>query len=292
MNQEKDLNSTGSLKPEDYVEPRCVLCGDPYGTVPETKPIPQQRVAEKLDEYMAKKDYDGAERHLKYWLEEARLGSDLRGQLTVCNEMIGFYRKRGQEEGAFEAIGEALKLLGELGFENNLSAGTTYTNAATAYYRFGDYEKALSFFEKAKTVYEASDNTRPDLSGGLYNNMALVCVALARYEQAADLYRKALSIMEQLPEGKPEQAITWLNLANALEAQKGMEEAEPEIFRCLDKAEQLLDEAQEYMLETGVPAEGYYAFVCESCAPTFSYYGYFLTAQELERRAKEIYERA
>ena len=37
------------LEPEDYVEPRCVLCGDPYGTVPEVKSVPQQRIIAKMD---------------------------------------------------------------------------------------------------------------------------------------------------------------------------------------------------------------------------------------------------
>ena len=70
-----------ALAPEDYVEPACVLCGDPYGKAPEVKPVPQQRIRDKMDEYMGRRDYAGAERHLLYWLEEARLGRDLRGQL-------------------------------------------------------------------------------------------------------------------------------------------------------------------------------------------------------------------
>ena len=37
--------------------------------------------------------------------------------------------------------------------------------------------------------------------------------------------------------------------------------------------------------------DGNYAFVCEKCAPTFHYYGYFLWGAELEERARAIYER-
>ena len=32
------------LSPEDYVEPACLLCGDPLGAAETIKPIPQQRV--------------------------------------------------------------------------------------------------------------------------------------------------------------------------------------------------------------------------------------------------------
>ena len=34
MNDEKKI----ILGPEDYAEPRCLLCGEPYGAAPEVKP--------------------------------------------------------------------------------------------------------------------------------------------------------------------------------------------------------------------------------------------------------------
>ena len=90
------------LKPEDYVEPSCVLCGDPYGAPPKVKPVPQQRIIEKMNDYMSRRDYDGAERHLLYWLEEAKLGQDERGQLMLRNELVGHYRKVGNRDKAME----------------------------------------------------------------------------------------------------------------------------------------------------------------------------------------------
>ena len=50
--------------------------------------------------------------------------------------------------------------------------------------------------------------------------------------------------------------------------------------------------SQFYINTESLPRDGYYAFVCEKCAPVFGYYGYFLTEQELNRRAREIYDRA
>ena len=32
---------------EDYVEPRCLLCEEPYGAQIEVKPVPQQRISWK-----------------------------------------------------------------------------------------------------------------------------------------------------------------------------------------------------------------------------------------------------
>mgnify|MGYP002623638234 CR=1 FL=1 len=277
-------NEKGYLTPEDYAEPRCLLCDEPYGVMKEIKPVPQQRIIQKMNDYMSRRDYQGAERHLKYWLEEAKLGHDKGGELLIQNELVGHYRKTGKKENAFQSINEALRLLKELDFENNVSAGTTYVNCATAYNAFGENEKSLELFKMAKGVYESHDNTSPDLLGGLYNNMALTNVALGNYEEALTLYDKALKVMENVENGVLEQAITFLNMADLLEARDGLEKAESTIFEYLDKAYELLNDKD-------VKRDGYYAFVCEKCAPSFSYYGYFLASKELTQRAESIYER-
>ena len=274
----------GYLDPEDYIEPRCLLSGERYGSASSVIPVPQQRIIEKMNEYMSRRDYDGAERHLLYWLEEAKLGRDLRGQLLLENELIGHYRKVGDRERAFMACEKALALLCEPGFEGSVSSGTTYTNAATAYNAFGVNDKAIGLFEKARTVYEKNPMTEPQLLGGLYNNMALVYAAQRDFDTAFDLYKQAYDIMGNVENGALEQAITCLNTANAVEDQVGMENGEAQIFELLDKAWELLDSHD-------VKRDGYYAFVCEKCAPTFSYYGYFLVSDELKKRSEQIYER-
>ena len=278
-------NSNMPLGPEDYVEPTCLLCGEPYGAEPTIRAVPQQRIIQKMDEYMSRRDYAGAERHLLYWMEEAKLGRDVRGQLMLSGELIGHYRKTGDREKAMRWVDEALRLLEELDFDGSVSAGTTYVNAATACSAFGDNERALALFEKARAVYESGIQVRPELLGGLYNNMALACKALGRYDEAFTLYDKAMEQMGKLPGGALEQAITCLNMADAVAAQEGLEAGEARIFALLDRALELLqDEA--------APRNGYYAFVCEKCAPSFAFYGYFLAAEELQKEAARIYERA
>ena len=233
---------------------------------------------------MSRRDYAGAERHLKYWLEEAKLGFDKRGELLIHNELVGHFRKTSNKEGAFESAKEALRLLKELDFEENVSAGTTYTNIATAYNAFDENEKSIELFKKAKAVYESNKRTAPELLGGLYNNMALTYTALEKYDEAFKLYEKALKVMENVQNGELEQAITYLNMADLKEVMLGSEEAESIVFDYLDKAQELLE-------TPSVPRDGYYAFVCEKCAPSFEYYGYFLVANNLKKTAEEIYER-
>ena len=246
------------------------------------KPIPQQRIIQKLNEYMGHRDYAGAERHLCYWREEAKLGRDDKGLLMVLGELVGHYRKTEEEEKAISSAEEALALLKKMDFEESLSAATTYINIATAYQAFGRHEKAMPLFRKARKIYEGSDVTQPQLLGGLYNNMALTCVSLKQWDEAFSLYEKAMAEMAKVPGGELEQAITCLNMANAVEDQSGLEEGESRICKLLDQASELLS-------RTTAPHDGYYAFVCEKCAPTFEYYGYFLDAGRLREEAARIY---
>lgn len=273
-----------TIEKEDYMEPNCVLCEKPYGAEPEIKPVPQVRILEKVDALMARRDYAGVERHLLYWLEEAKLGRDQKGELLIRNELVGHYRKVGDREHALLHADAALALLNAIGFEGSISAGTTYVNVATACAAFGDNARAIEIFERARALYESIPSVKPELLGGLYNNMALTLVALGRYAEAYALYEKALATMANAEHGALEQAITWLNMADAKEAELGAEDAAATVDDCLGRAQTLLDAPE-------LVRDGYYAFVCEKCAPTFSYYGWFLAANDLNERAKAIYER-
>lgn len=272
------------------------------------RPVPQRRIIDKMDEYMSRRDYNSAERHLLYWLEEAKLGGDMQGQLMLRNELVGHYRKTGQKEPAMESAARALELLRELDMENTITAGTTYVNIATACGAFGDHERAIRLFEKARAAYESSSQTETQLLGGLYNNMALTCTELGRCEEALALYEKAADLMGRVPDGELEQAITYLNMANTVEVQLGLEAGEQQINALVERAEELLEAKGEELLGKGEAALtdgtdlramkqeerarlGYYAFVCEKCAPTFAYYGYFMTAESLTERSEELVKR-
>ena len=268
--------------------------GAPYA------PIPQKRIVEKLDAHMGRNDYAAAERHLLYWLSEACAVGDARGELMVRNELVGHFRKTGKREEAFAQAEAALRLVGELGLDDSLSAATTLTNAATALSAFGENDRALDLFSRAQVLYESAPDVDKRLVGGLYNNMALASVAAGRFDAADDFYRKAIDAMGQVENGELEQAISYLNMADAAcaraqtlhrvdepgeEGQLVDAALEREVCQLLDKAAALLD-------TPSVPHDGYYAFVCEKCAPTFAHYGYFLVDADLRERAKAIYERA
>ena len=265
------------LNKEDYVEPNCVLCGQPGEEAP-ARPVPLDRILERLRAYEDQNDWPAVERHLKYWLAEAESGRDERGQLMLNNELMGYYRKEGNRERAYAHAERATALVEKLGMEETVTAGTTWVNAGTVRVAFGEPEKGIVFFEKARKNYEKNLTEKDSRLGGLYNNMALALTACGRYAEADALFRKALEVMALQPNGELEQAITWLNMADNAEAELGPEASEARINEYLDRAERLLD-------TPSLPRDGYYVFVCEKCAPVFGRYGWFLTEAELNRRA-------
>jgi len=269
-----------NLEKEDYMDPSCVLCGKP-GETEQARPVPLGRILDRLREYEDRNDWDAVERHLKYWLAEAEVGADERGQLMLNNEMMGYYRKQGKKEEAIAHAERAEGLVEKLGMEDTVTAGTTWVNIGTVREAFGDPVSGLESFEKARANYEKNLPPEDGRLGGLYNNMALALAVCGRYEEAQDMFRRALDVMGGQEHGELEQAITWLNMADAAEAALGPEKAEVTVEEYLDRAEELLN-------TESLPRNGYYAFVCEKCAPVFGHYGYFAEEAELRRRAEEI----
>ncbi len=273
-----------NLEKGDYVEPECVLCGKPGDTV-RKDPVPVGRILDRLRKYEDRNDWPGVERHLKYWLAEAEQNGDERGQLMLHNELMGYYRKQGKKDPAFLHAEKALRLVEHLDMEETITAGTTWVNAGTVREAFGDPVAGLECFERARANYEKNLPEDDSRLGGLYNNMGLALAACGRSEEADDLFHRALEVMGKQENGELEQAITWLNMADAAEGALGAELAEETVETCLTEAEKLLN-------TESLPRNGYYAFVCEKCAPVFGHYGFFAMESELKKRAEEINDRA
>lgn len=270
------------LKPEDYLEPACIFCTPEEEAV---RPVDLRRCLTRLDEHLGRNDYPAAQRHLDFWKQEAAAGNDWRGLLTIENERMGLFRKMGKRAEAMAAVDSALELIDRSGLGDTVTAGTTWLNIGTVCKQFNESRQALSWYEKARTVYERELPAGDGRLGGLYNNMGLALADLGRWEEAGALYEAAMEIMAGREHGSLEIAITQLNLANLAEARDGLLEAEAEIEDRLDRAWQLLQ-------DPSLPRNGYYAFVCEKCAPTFGYYGRFMDARELTETAEAIYARA
>ncbi len=248
-------------------------------------PINISSVITELDFILSKNDYSSACDFLEKWVSLAENQKDNKALFSLCNECIGIYRKVGNKENCYKYCEKVLTLVNVIGLENAISGATAFINCGTAFKAFGEADKSIIYFEKALALYEKLLPENDRRLAGLYNNFALSLVDLKEYKKALTLYDKAIKVLDKNPDFNLEQAVTYLNIANAVEYQKGLENACEEIDILLDKAEKVLN-------ENFSKTDGNYAFVCEKCAPTFSYYGRFLYEKELKERARVIYERS
>lgn len=248
----------------------------------EKRKLSPDDILKALDGFLHRNDYSSAEEHLLDCLSRSVEYNDGAAEILVRNELMGLYRKLGRRDDALKTVEAVLEKIKEMNVENQIGSATTYLNSATVYKAFSEPEKSIELFYKARRIYEEKLSSDDDRLSGLYNNMGLTLVDLKRFREADELYNKAIEIIKNKPQRALDIAITYLNMANAVEAQKGLEEGDKEISEYLKKAEEILEKFSN--------RDGYYAFVCEKCASVFGYYGHFFYENELKERAKRIYE--
>ncbi len=274
------------LDPFDYKEPSCALCGGKEFYNPDKSDvkgrIPVMRIIEKTDIEFSKNNYLEAGRLLEYWNNEAISLNDKQGELSMTNELIGFYRKTQNKDKAYACIERCKELLSILGQENSATGATVLLNSATAYKAFNEPEKSLPLFYQAEEIYLEILQKGDARFGGLYNNMALTLVDLKEFDKAKECYLKAIKVMEQVERGQCDLAITYVNMAHMYE--DFSIENKKDITDCMFSAYNLLS-------EENVLHDGYYAFVLEKCAPSFLHFGFNVIYNEFIKEAKTIYER-
>lgn len=271
--------SDGNLSKEDYEERACPFC-----TPGERETIPLMRITEKLDDYLFRKDFDGAVRHLEYWVREAEAVGDMRGKLSLYNELIGLYRKLEVRDKAINYADQAIMLAKETGYDDSVTMGTTYLNAATAYKAFGMNQQAVGLYEKALSLYEKYLKSGDERFAGLYNNMALALMDVGQYQRSREYFLRALDLNEDIAGSEAESAVTYCNLADLAEKMLGYTAAKSKIDGYMEKAMEKMRAVED--------EDGYFAYMCEKCAPVFRYYGFAEYAGELEDKSGKIYRQA
>lgn len=282
------------LEKYDWEEERCLSGCRPAGHGGEIRPEGQEKggtrsqegpgqnvrqAVEAFDRLLSADDRDGAALCLEQWLDRFRREGNWSGQVTILNEMMGFYRNTGEKEKGLKAVQDGLRLVREHRLGETVSGGTTYVNAATTLKAFGRTAEAMPYYEQAFRVYGQLLDRRDYRFGGLFNNMALAWEELGEYRKAEAYWKQALEILERLEPGSiPELAVTWVSLACLYEKWE-----KPELVdECLVKA-------AGYFHSPDAVHDGYYAFNCRKCADIFGHFGYFRMCRELLKEAERIY---
>lgn len=166
-----------------------------------------------LDSYFEKNEIAEIDPFLESSLAQAKEEEDYAAYISICNEMIGFYRSTSAFEKAYVAAEDVLLLMEELKLDHTEHFATTLLNAATAYRAGGDYAQALRLYKQALQIYEGMIPPDDYRYAGLYNNMSILLEKMEENEEAITCARKALAIMEKIEGGEIQTAVSLTNLA-------------------------------------------------------------------------------
>ena len=242
--------------------------------------VPVMRVLEKLDECFATNDLAAAGRLLEYWEREALILNDERGLLEILNEEIGYYRRTSDKEKAISAIDRAIDIIDRLGINSLLSTGTVYLNAATTLKAFNNTDRAMKYYNAAKSIYLKELDPKDFRLAAYYNNVASAYTSLGDTKEAENCYFKALDILEGNSKYLGEQAITHVSLAHLYY----------DIDNFDSKPYDHMEKAWELLTNENIEKDGNLAFVCSKCYPSFGFFGYFEYEQKLKSLMESIYE--
>lgn len=205
------------------------------------------RFFEELDSYFEKNDTAGVDAYLTASLQTAKEEEDYAAYISICNEMIGFYRSVSAFEKAYVAAEDVLLLMEELKLEDTEHFATTLLNAATAYSAGGDFAQALRFYRQAVQIYEKLLLPEDYRWASLYNNMSIMLEKAGEDREAVDCAKRALAIIEKQEGNEAQTATTLTNLALVYFKLSENEEAK----HCLAQAISLFEQG------TGEPNEHY-----------------------------------
>lgn len=234
-------------------------------------------LAAQVDVLVGQMDYAGAEKLLLSRLEEAHREGWPGIELSICSELMGFYRQRSDKTGYYSARDRAFALMDTIRMEP-AAKGTILVNAATGMTAFGDGAGALEIYRKAEILYRRALSGADHRLASLYNNMAFAYAGTGNRLQAERYIRMAMDVLAGLPH-HPDMGTSWLNLAQLY---AGSDPDDPRIEKCLDSAMECLDDPETVW-------DGYYAHTVRKCARGFAELGRKAEADDLEERAEIIY---
>ncbi len=269
---------------EEYMESCCCFDAAQYTGTPDSShiadPVDVPKVLAGLDALNnSGREADG-EAYLEEALSDACSRGDWRAEISFLSELLGQYRRSGNRDAALRCVEKAMSLIRIHCLGQTISGATVLLNAATTMKCFGLAKESLPVFRHVSRVFAEHLDPHDYRFAGLYNNMALSFGDAGDPASAERYFRLALQVLESCPNSENDCAVTWCNLAELYDS---VDHMDPRIEPCMEHAWAALN-------TPSLPRDGYHAFTVSKCTPAFDYFGYFLYAEELRRRVKEIYE--
>ncbi|MFP1685385.1 DUF4037 domain-containing protein [Gardnerella leopoldii] len=169
----------------------------------------------ELDEMFA--NHAGADAIETYLLRKLAEANPL--QLSVLNELMGFYRSRGEHAKNKPIIDKALDLAKKMDLAGTEAGTTTLINAATSLRAAGSYDRAEKIYTQALNESSETLGAKNRKLAALHNNLSMLYSETGRTHDAIEELNHALEILQNTstdPERDIDIAATHTNLALAM----------------------------------------------------------------------------
>lgn len=140
-------------------------------------------------------------------------------QLSILNELMGFYRSRGEHAKNKPIIDKALDLAKKMDLAGTEAGTTTLINAATSLRAAGSYDRAEKIYTQALNESAETLGTKNRKLAALHNNLSMLYSETGRTHDAIEELNHALEILQNTstdPERDIDIAATHTNLALAI----------------------------------------------------------------------------
>ncbi len=140
-------------------------------------------------------------------------------QLSILNEIMGFYRSRGEHAKNQPIINRALNLADSMHLAGTEAGTTTLINAATSLRAAGDYDRAEKIYTQALDESAATLGPKNRKLAALHNNLSMLYSETGRTSEAIEELNQALEILQNTstdPDCDIDIAATHTNIALAM----------------------------------------------------------------------------
>ena len=172
-------------------------------------------ILQRIDELLHECRLDEAEEYMNACLEKAHGEGRTDIEITLYNELAGFYRDCGRFEQSLECCRRSEELLDIIGEGMTPRRCAALLNSANACRASGKLSEAYEYYDKIWNIL-AKLPEEEGLLASYYNNLSLLHQEAGRWEDAKGCLEKALEIAERSPDGEIRSAISRSNLAVCL----------------------------------------------------------------------------
>lgn len=173
---------------------------------------------ETLNKYFDENQIKEAGELLEQTLDEAREAGDIPFELSILNEMMGYYRSTNQKEKGLTSVADGLRLIQENNLGENPVFATMWINMGTTLCHFEHVEEAETCYKNAEKIISGQPQEAITMAS-FYNNTAAIYVKRGDYKEADERYQFALKMLNKAEE-TPElwgdvlfnRLVTYLNI--------------------------------------------------------------------------------